>query len=252
MPSLSPLRVALALLAAVAVFLIAAAIFGHTETVCQVDQAGEPTNCVSYNRAVYIILRIGDISNYYGPLITAFAAIAIAGFIWSLRQSLDRALTASEPQIAALVAAEKQRSRQLDRAYVAIETHGVSLVPLADSPSKMRTVAGVAIENNGHTPALLKELYAEFRDSSPVGDQPTYAGGQTWALNFQIGGHKPKIFLDKEFPFYSAKATHQYFLGYVTYADIYGETHTSRFCALLMPHRDKWSHAGPSAWNAWD
>ena len=252
MPISPPLRIALAIVAGVAVILITAWGLGSPIQVCQVDQAGEQTGCVTYNLALYIILRTGEIGNYYGPLITALAAIAIAVFTWSLLQTHERLFSLSGAQVGAQIAADKVRHRLLDRAYVAVEVHGVSLVPLADSPGKMRTVAGVAIENNGHTPALLKELYAEFRDGSPTGDEPTFAGGQTWALNFQIGGRKPQIFLDKEFPFYSVKTTHHYFLGYVTYVDVYGETHTSRFCALIMPHREKWSHAGPSAWNRWD
>ncbi len=236
------------LAAAVVVFLIAAWISGATVQICQLDQAGEQTNCASYNLALYAILRAGEIINFYSPIATALAAIAIALLTWTLRQAQERTLASAGAQ----ADAEKERYRLLDRAYVAVEAHGVGLAPVPDSPGKMRTVAGVAIENNGHTPALLKELYGEFRDSSPIGETPSYADGQTWSLNFQIGGRKPQIFLDKEFPFYSSKTTHHYFLGYVTYVDVFGETHTSRFCAMIMPHREKWSHAGPSAWNAWD
>ena len=248
MPASIPLRVLLALAAVVVVFLISAGAFGPPVQVCQFDQAGEQTNCASYNLALYIIGRAGEIINFYSPIATAIAAVAIVVFTWSLRQAQEQALASA----GAHAAAEKERFKLLDRAYVAVEAHGISLVPVPDSPGKMRTVAGIAIENNGHTPALLKELYGEFRDSSPVGDTPSYAGGQTWALNFPVGGRKPQIFLDKEFPFYSVKTTHHYFLGYVTYADVYGDTHTARFCALIMPHREKWSHAGPSSWNSWD
>ena len=248
LPTSVALRIVLALAAAVVLILLVAWAWGAPVQVCQIDQAGEQTNCVTYNRALYIILRTGEITNYYGSLVIAFAAVAVAGFTWTLRQSHERLLASSDTQ----AAAEKQRYRLLDRAYVAVEAHGVCLVPVPDSPGKMRTIAGVAVENNGHTPALLKELYGEFRDTSPVGEAPTYTDGQTWALNFQIGGRKPQIFLDKEFPFYSAKTAHQYFLGYVTYVDIFGETHTSRFCAMIMPHREKWSHGGPAGWNAWD
>jgi hypothetical protein len=248
MPASAARRIALALAAVVVVSLLAAGALGGSVQICQVDQAGEQTNCSSYNLALYIILRAGEIINYYSPFATAVAAIAIAGLTLSLRQAQERMLASAGAQ----VAADKQRYKVLDRAYVAVEAHGVSLVPVPDSPGKMRTVAGVAIENSGHTPALLKELYGEFRDSSPVGEAPSYAGGQTWALNFQVGGRKPQTFLDKEFPFYSSKTTHHYFLGYVTYVDVYGETHTARFCAMIMPHREKWNHAGPSGWNAWD
>jgi hypothetical protein len=251
-----PVRVLLALLAAVAVFLIAAWATGGPVQICQLDQAtGEQTNCVSYNLALYIILRSGEIANYYGPLVTAIAAIVIAGLAWAMRGTYARLFGMHERLLASSgeqLAAEKERSRRLDRAYVAVEPHGVALVPVADSPGRMRTVAGIAIENNGHTPALLKDLYGEFRDSSPIGEELKYEGGHTVALNFQIGGRKPQIFLDKEFPFYSIKTSHHYFLGYVTYVDVFGETHQSRFCALIMPHREKWAHAGPAAWNAWD
>jgi hypothetical protein len=244
----SPLRILLAVLTGAIVLLTATWLSGTNVKICEFDQVNQQNNCTAYNLAVFIVLRGGEIINYYGPLVTALAAIAIAGFAATLRQSNDRLLQAGRDK----AAAEETRYRILDRAYIAVSSHGVGIVPVPGNAGKVRTIAGVTIDNNGHTPAFMKELYGEFRGSSPVGGEPIYAGGTTWPLDFQVGGGRSQINLSKEFPFYTSNTGHQYFLGYITYDDIYGVAHTSRFCALIMPHQGKWVYAGPRSWNAWD
>jgi hypothetical protein len=227
----SPSKIVFTVLVIGVLLLIAVWESGATTQVCQFDQNGEPNNCITYSLALFILMRSADIANYYGPLIIAIAAAAIAWFAWTLRRS-NALLVENQRQ---RTGAEEQRYRVLDRAYIAVSAHGIGVVPIPEAAKgKVRTVAGISIDNNGHTPAFLRELYGEFRDSSPVGEEPTYRGGTTWELNFQVSGRKSEIYLDKEFPFFTTSAAPQYFLGYVTYDDVYGLRHTARFCAFII------------------
>src|ERR1700722_11838210 len=76
----SPLRILLAVLTGAIVLLTATWLSGTNVKICEFDQVNQQNNCTAYNLAVFIVLRGGEIINYYGPLVTALAAIAIAGF----------------------------------------------------------------------------------------------------------------------------------------------------------------------------
>ncbi len=86
----SVLRIACASLGALLLLLIVAWLWGPPSQICKYNQSTHQNPCQTYNFAFFIIIKIGEVLNYYGPLITALATVAIACFTFELKQSNDR------------------------------------------------------------------------------------------------------------------------------------------------------------------
>jgi hypothetical protein len=157
------LRVPCGILAGVLLLLIAAWDSGFHGKICEYDQGAHQNNCTTYNLAFFVIIKSGEIINYYGPLITALATIAIACFTYTLYKSTS-GLRDSTNKL--WKAGELHSEREL-RAYLGVTGGAIG------SPDWGNTFeAEIHLINAGPTPArkITGSIAAELqiRNGAPV------------------------------------------------------------------------------------
>jgi hypothetical protein len=128
-----------------------------------------------------------------------------------------------------------------ERAYVFGGPTDLDLLP-------HRASVKLAMENYGKTPALLKEWLVDFTGVEPQGNRPVYDAAKRVTtgdiLEFDRVFIPPMVFkADIQAPFFV--------VGYISYADVFEQLHTTRFCVAVAPD-GKAIQAGPPAWNAND
>jgi hypothetical protein len=106
----------------------------------------------------------------------------------------------------------------------------------------------LAMQNYGKTPAVIREWLVEFVAQEPRGSKPGYDRTKKTATNEILEPFKlfspPKVFRSEiPAPFY--------IVGYITYDDVFRQSHTTKFCVGVA--RDgKAAYAGHAAWNVFD
>jgi hypothetical protein len=143
-----------------------------------------------------------------------------------------------------------------------------------DEPGRIGTIPYAAsmqwsIANIGETPAQLKEVSAELRlmAQDELLAQPLSAGTLPGFANMPIApdgthpGTEQRAFVDSEADLKTIRKQKKllHFFGSVTYVDIFGKEHTTRFCFFLKSffHWDRpiqvpteWMIAGDKRWNS--
>lgn len=154
-------------MAGAVLLLIAAWFSGSTREICEYAQGAQQNDCPTYNLAFFVIIKVGEILNYYGPLIAAFATIAIAAFTYTVKKSTDKLWSAT--QRSATIA--ERALTELERPWIFIE-----LVPELrgnQDDEFEEPYAVFDIANHGRGPAIIEEFYgevtsAELRPDSPL------------------------------------------------------------------------------------
>lgn len=112
-----------------------------------------------------------------------------------------------------------------------------------------KTTFDIQIGNSGRTPALLKEICLVISTTCPTGE-PNYPNPQIVVTDLAIDGAATGVRLPINS---STNLVSPYFAyGFFKYDDIFHVTHTSRFCARIIPAMGKFEIAGGPAWNDWD
>ena len=128
-----------------------------------------------------------------------------------------------------------------ERAYVVGGPTDLDLLP-------NRATVRLAMENYGKTPALLKEWLVDFTALEPRGGRPAYDATNCVTTSEILEPDRlfspPMVFkADIPAPFFV--------VGYIKYADVFEQVHTTRFCVAVAPD-GKAVTGGPAAWNAND
>jgi hypothetical protein len=238
----TPARIICGLSAGVILILLAAWVSGFSASVCGYGQNTKQDNCPTYNLAFFLILQSGEIINYYGALITAFATIAIAWFTWTLRNSTERLWLASE----------RHSEREL-RAFVFAKAVGVTPNTLTKAYTQVQGTYEVPVswvvcviwENSGgtRTKNMFSHVSHDFFDGEmpddftfpDLGDQirvPTMIGPRSVIMS---GAFEFKV-NDQRVADVSAGKKHLYIWGWAEYDDIFDGTprHRSEFCYELF------------------
>jgi hypothetical protein len=238
MSKFSLARAALGLSAGLLLLLIAAWTSGSSGQVCGYGHDGHQENCASYNLAFFFILQAGEIINYYGALITAFATIAIAWFTWTLRNSTERLW----------IAGERHSEREL-RAFVfakavAVTPHTFTELFTGTHGTWERAVAwtvSIMWENSGGTPTknMFSHVSTDFFDGEmpgnftfpDLGDQTRIRtmigpGAVIYSGAFEYRVEDPRV--GEVFK----RTKHLYIWGWAEYDDIFENTkrHRTEFC----------------------
>ncbi len=128
-----------------------------------------------------------------------------------------------------------------ERAYVFGGPTDLDLLP-------HRATVKLAMENYGKTPAMLKEWLVDFTGVEPQGNRPVYDATKRVTTSEILEPDRlfspPMVFrADIPAPFFV--------VGYIAYADVFDQLHTTRFCVAVAPD-GKAVTAGPTAWNGND
>jgi hypothetical protein len=170
-------------------------------------------------------------------------------FRQSIAAARDSASAADASARAMQQAVEMSQSRLqvLERAYLSVTPSDVTVLP-----DRSKVEVGLAVHNVGRTPAFVKKIHAQFSREAPQGDAPTYVNGSGEAVDVAVASgatHKlPLRYAD-------GYVGPQFIWGYVTFADIFRDAHTTRFCMQIFPNGDAPGHcrvAGSPAWNDFD
>jgi hypothetical protein len=134
----------------------------------------------------------------------------------------------------------KMRVIDLERAYLAVGPTKITVDRGPQSGSDLyvpRSPLGVTVrlfvQNAGRTGATITKVYGEFSRSPPVGDSPVYENGESQITDLSIPASKEEVL--SPIVFKDGYSGQQFFWGYLEYADIFKEIHTSRFCAAIFP-----------------
>lgn len=73
-------------------------LFGVYSDICYEGQSEQDANCTSSNLAFVILWDFFKVTNWFSPIITALATVAIGWFTFTLRQSSDKLATISGQQ----------------------------------------------------------------------------------------------------------------------------------------------------------
>jgi len=166
--------------------------------------------------------------------VLALATIAIALFTWTLYRATQRLWKAGERQLIAS-----------NRAWVFTQPwpHAIEFLSGGEIAVKK-----MELRVYGNSPATVYELYVDFSDKEPSGDDATYPrdpirqvynlapSNQWWHREtFKTTDARPYIF------------------GYVRYIDAFGEQRESRYCYRLIRLTDDirfpFRTAGSAAWS---
>jgi len=150
--------------------------------------------------------------------------------------------------------------QNLERAFLSVSPTKITTL------SRSANVNGVTapfvrltlyVHNTGRTFATITKLYAEFSQTAPDGDTPSYHGecATEFPADLSLAANSGSDLLPHLFDstFYSEPI---FFWGYVEYVDIFKVKHISRVCAALFPNpgQNSWKFqaAGSEAWREWD
>jgi hypothetical protein len=111
----------------------------------------------------------------------------------------------------------------------------------------------LSVSNHGRTPGIIKTIYGEFAQYPPPGNIPLYENSEPSPGDYALAAGEtetlPEVFRD-------SFLDPQFFWGYIEYIDIFKVTHTSRFCALIMPANvpggGRLQMAGTDPWRDWN
>ncbi|MGH6892286.1 MAG: hypothetical protein ACREEP_08535 [Dongiaceae bacterium] len=105
--------------------------------------------------------------------------------------------------------------------------------------------------NFGRTPCILKESYLESVAAEPSGSQAIYQNGRrtTHDLVFDVNAQDERLSVPA-LPI--SGAANSYLVGYFRYLDVFGASHTTRYCYLVRPDIAAFERAGSPAWNEFD
>jgi hypothetical protein len=114
---------------------------------CEVVEKANNEHCPTYQVVPFALIKIRQLLDSLGVVITALATIAIAAFTYSLRQSTDRLKDSGEKQIA-----EARRIGEAQvRAYVDIRAVVVIFIDLGIGD--VQPLVKITIKNTGQSPA---------------------------------------------------------------------------------------------------
>jgi hypothetical protein len=128
-----------------------------------------------------------------------------------------------------------------ERAYVFGGPTDLDLLP-------SRPSVRLAMENYGKTPALLQEWLVDFTATEPQGNRPNYDRLKAVPTGEIL---EPDRLFSPATVFKSDIQAPFFVVGYIKYADVFGEMHMTRFCVGVGAD-GKAVAAGPPAWNARD
>jgi hypothetical protein len=105
--------------------------------------------------------------------------------------------------------------------------------------------------NFGRTPCILKESYLKNVAVEPSGNQAVYQAGQlfTHDLVFDVNAVDMRLNASA-LPIVGTASS--YLIGYFRYLDVFGASHTTRYCYLVQPATALFERAGSAAWNEFD
>jgi hypothetical protein len=224
----TPMRIFCSILAGTILLLIAAWGSDSVGQICEYNQSTHQNDCAVHNVAIFLLIKSGEIINFYGALITALATIAIACFTYTLKKSTDRLWDASERQLGHL---EDTAAREL-RAYIGLIRHDMNLA---------RHEFIIVIRNDGQTPARqVKSFFNQqwygpghdMPDDFPFADYPQLRSGSD-SVFITPGQEHPWSFelnWEKLQQFETNIIAQFYLYGRFEYLDVFGNRQESQFC----------------------
>jgi hypothetical protein len=213
---------------------------GHaidSDKVLPEEEAGEPGTCVEgegfagalgYYACRARMIAFGSVER---AIVTFIALLALSTLLlWvSTRRAANAARKAAEHLPA------------VERAYV---FGGPTDLFLLHDQASVR----LAMQNYGKTPAVVREWLVEFVAQEPRGVKPAYDKAKKTETNEILEPFKlfsPPTLFRSEIP------APFFIVGYITYDDVFRQSHTTRFCVGVA--RDgKAAYAGHAAWNVFD
>ena len=106
----------------------------------------------------------------------------------------------------------------------------------------------LAMQNYGKTPAVIREWLVEFVAQEPRGSRPGYDKAKRTVTNEIL---EPFKLFSPPTVFRSEIAAPFFIVGYITYDDVFRQSHTTKFCVGVA--RDgKAAYAGHPEWNVFD
>jgi hypothetical protein len=106
----------------------------------------------------------------------------------------------------------------------------------------------LAMQNYGKTPAVIREWLVEFVAQEPRGSRPAYDKAKRIVTNEIL---EPFKLFSPPTVFRSEIAAPFFIVGYITYDDVFRQSHTTKFCVGVA--RDgKAAYAGHPEWNVFD
>jgi hypothetical protein len=106
--------------------------------------------------------------------------------------------------------------------------------------------------NYGRTAGIIKKIYAEFSATEPTKEINYAAVGAEYIYDYLI---KPNSLGEAMDPFRSTSNAECYFIGFVSYVDMFRKHHISKFCVRIQPpgpgQRGRYVPVGPPALNGW-
>jgi hypothetical protein len=113
-------------------------------------------------------------------------------------------------------------------------------------------VISLDIYNYGRTAGIIKKIYAEFSATEPTEEINYEAIGPEYIFDYLI---KPNSAGETTDPFRSTSMNDRYFIGFVSYVDMFRKPHMSKFCVRIDPpaigQRGRYVPVGPAALNDW-
>ncbi len=143
------------------------------------------------------------------------------------------------------ISASNSNMRAVERAriYTGVITDGILVT------NDGRTRAPLGLTNQGKTAGTIKRIACGFTLTEPAGDATDYSAAETVAKNSAVPPGFASATQQAVHVFFSAHTAAHYCFGYVEYDDIWGVTHTSRFCNKIDPQRRTQEPAGSAVWS---
>jgi len=132
-----------------------------------------------------------------------------------------------------------------ERAYLFVNPRNISM----SLPGRYTTF-DICVDNAGKTPAFLKQIHMVITQAPPLG-RPQYPNAQIVLADLYINAGVTR----EKLPIVGDRAnwvTPFFVYCFLIYTDIFRETHTSHFCARILPTHGNFEIAGGEAWNDWD
>jgi hypothetical protein len=159
---------------------------GHYE-ICEVAEKNKDEHCASYQIVPFVGIKIAQILDKAGGIITALATIAIAIFTFTLKRATDKLWDAGERQIevaaksaeAARKSADSSFAAERARFFIVLESHNLTQV-IANVESRGNLASGenfsikYRIQNYGKTPGVIKVLTLDSMIATDPVDPQSY------------------------------------------------------------------------------
>jgi hypothetical protein len=113
------------------------------------------------------------------------------------------------------------------------------------------TFVEIMLQNYGRTPGTVKIIYGEVSPTVEPYGEPIYKNGSARSANGMLAptlGQPIRAPVTFECPV----TTDFYFFGYIDYEDLFGQAHTSRFCAKVFLGQIDIEAAGTEAFHDWN